>query len=331
MGQKVILSCIFLLTTFQMLNAQQQANIIFFNEYLEASDSSKAKFRGILLKENEKWKFTLFNIENNLRLMSGYYIDSAMRINDGLYELWYDDSTKKREEMYDKGVPIGAWKLWDEHGKVIDSTVFANGEALYKTNYSYYLNDSLNMHFFKDMKAKKSIIKYYYKNGGIHSEIEYLNEKEVEKKDYYENGVLKIHSKNTEKGKPVFVKRFSETGVEISEKEYKQMEKERSEQLKEYLMQRTPEFNGGGIGFQLYLNKNLKIPDRVIRENLYVDEIVIKFSLDENGRAYNIIIDGVNDSELKDVVLKFFERAPSWNMKGLKTHGPMTYKIKLIH
>ena len=330
MRQKVILSFTFLLIAFQILNAQQYANIFFFNDNLELSDSMKAKFKGILVKENEKWRFTLFSIEDNSRLMNGYYIDSAMQISDGLHEFWYDDSTKKSEERYEKGVSTGTWKLWDEFGRLLDSTIFAHGEAAYKTNYSYYVNDALSMHLFKDLKAKRTIIKYYYESGGIHNEIEYLNEKEIEKKNYYENGLLKKHAKNTDKGKSAFVKRFSETGAEISEKEYQKKIKEEREKFLEKIGKNTPEFKSGELGFQTYLNQNLKIPQRVIRENIYVDEIKVVFHLNEIGRAYDIVIEGANDSELKDVVMRFFETAPTWDMKGLETYGPLTYKIKFI-
>ena len=322
-----------LLTVLFSLNlpAQSAAKVLFFNQYLEASDSLSAKFSALLMQEGQHWKFTLKKIGSDTVLMQGSYLDADMQIADGLHEFWYEDGAKKNEEGYSKGKANGIWKSWDEYERITDSSIYRDGDHILYNKWTYYDNDSVNMYHFADVPGKRSIIKYHFEEGGLKDDIEFYNDKEIERKSYYENGQLKIHIVRDKKGKQVSVKRFSESGKEISEKEYDQMQKENANRLREAFVQRIPEFNGGGVGFQFYLNQHLKIPDRVIRENIYVDEIVIKFHLNEKGRAYNIIIGGVNDSDLKDAVERFFERMPSWDMKGLRSYGPLTYKIKVIH
>ena len=315
----------------------QHSKIYYYNQYFELSDSVNAKFSGFLLQENQKWKFTVLSINDNTILMVGSYLDSAMKVKDGLLEFWHENKIKKNEEQYSKGKANGLWRFWDEKGRLIDSSFYTDGKLQLKTSYSFYLNDSISMHLFRDMIAKKTFAQYYYDSGGLISEVEFLNGKEIEKKNYYKGGQLKNHFKNDDKGKQIFAKRFTEDGREISEKEYLQQQKESQKQLEKQLKEftesvakNTPQFDGGRIGFQTYLNRNLKIPDRILQENIYFDEITIKFLLNEYGKAFNIIIDGVNDAELKDVIQRFFETAPRWDMKGLKSYGPLTYKIKLI-
>jgi len=336
MGTKGIL---FLLSQFfyQTIIAQH-SKIYYYNQYFEPSDSVNAKFTGLLLQENQKWKFTVLNINDKNILMVGSYLDSAMKVKDGLLEFWYENKFKKNEEQYSNGKPNGWWKLWDEKGRLIDSSLYSNGELKLKTASSFYLNDSVSMHLFRDITTKRTYARYYYDSGGLMYEVEFLKGIEIERKNYYKNGQIKNHFKKDEKGKSIFVKRFTESGDELSEKEYQQQQKELRKQLekefenfKEAVVKNAPEFDGGKIGFQTYLNQNLKIPERVLRENIYFDVITIKFHLNQDGKAINIIIDGVNDAELKDVIQRFFEGIPRWDMKGHKTYGPLTYKIKLLH
>ena len=319
------------------INAQPFAKTYYYNQYFEPSDSGSAKFTGLLKQEDQKWKFTVVNTTDHTILMVGSYLDSAMKIKDGLLEFWYENKIRKNEEYYTNGNPNGLWRLWDEKGRLIDSSLFADGKLQLKTSYTFYLNDSISMHLFKDLNAKRTFAQYYYDSGGPMSQVEFLNGKEIDKKAYYKGGQLKNHFKNNEKGKQIFAKRFTEDGKEIPEQEYLHQQKELQRQLEkeirtfaETAAKNIPQFNGGKIGFQTYLTQNLKIPERILKENIYFDEITVKFYLNEFGKAYNILIDGVNDSDLKNVIERFFETAPKWDMKGLKTYGPLTYKIKMI-
>ena len=337
MTTKAIILYFFGLLFYQGLIAQPSSKTYYYNQYFETSDSGSAKFAGFLVKNDQKWKFTIVNSVDNTILMIGIYLDSAMKIKDGLLEFWYETKIKKTEEQYSNGKPNGIWRLWDEKGRLIDSSIYIDGNLQSKEHYSFYLNDSISMHLFEDLIAKRTFVQYYYESGGHMAEVEFINGREIERKNYYKGGQLKSYFKNNEKGKQIFAKRFTEDGREISEKEYVQQQKELQKhvekELKEFgetVIKNTPQFDGGKIGFQSYLNQNLKIPERIRRENLYVDEITIKFHLNEFGKTYNIVIDGINDSELKNVIERFFETAPRWDMKGLKTYGPLTYKIKLI-
>jgi len=59
--------------------------------------------------------------------------------------------------------------------------------------------------------------------------------------------------------------------------------------------------------------------------------VKIIFYLNELGKAYNITVEGVNDPEFMDVITRFFETSPAWDMKGLDKFGPLSYKIKFVH
>lgn len=318
----IIFSCI----TF-LLAAQSPERILYFNQYLETVDSSSATIKGLVVKDNQRWKMTLRNIASNAVLMQGYYLDREIQIADGIIEFLYEDGVKKSEEQYTNGKPHGTWKTWDKDGRLTDTSFYLGGEQVIFTRWTFYGNDSLKMTQFVDLPNKKSLVRYYYEEGGLKDVIEFFDDKETERKSYYANGRLKLHAIKDKKGKQTFIKRFSETGTEISEKEYQKQQ----EQLRQQFAAKIPEFKSGELGFQMYLTQNLKIPQRVIRENMNVDEVKITFYLNQLGRAYNIVVDGVNDPEFMDVITKFFESIPPWDMKGLDKFGPLIYKIKFLH
>ena len=314
-----------------LLTAQSPAKILYFNQYLEAADSSSATIKGWMVQENQRWKVTLRNIKSNAVLMQGYFLDTEMQIADGILEFWYEDGVKKSEELYTNGKPHGTWKTWDEDGRLSDTSLYLSGRQIILVRWSFYENDSLKMNQFVDLPNKKSHVKYYYEEGGIKDDVEFFDDKEIGRKSYYANGQLKLDSKKDKKGKQTYIKRFSETGEEISEKEYQKQLQQQQQKIRERFAALIPEFKSGELGFQMYLTQNLKIPQRVIRENTDIDEVKITFSLNQHGRAHNIVVDGVNDPEFMDVITKFFETIPSWDMKGLDKYGPLTYKIKFIH
>ena len=115
-----------LLTVLFSLNlpAQSAAKVLFFNQYLEASDSLSAKFSALLMQEGQHWKFTLKKIGSDTVLMQGSYLDADMQIADGLHEFWYEDGAKKNEEGYSKGKANGIWKSWDEYERITDSSIY---------------------------------------------------------------------------------------------------------------------------------------------------------------------------------------------------------------
>ena len=314
-----------------LLIAQSPAKILYFNQFLDTADSSSATIKGWLVQENQRWKLTLRIIATNAVLSQGYYLDPEMQVADGILEFWYENGVKKSEEHYTNGKPHGKWKTWDEVGRLSDTSLYLNGKLIKLARWTFYENDSLKMTQFVDLPNKKTYVKYYYEEGGLRDDVEFFDDKEIERKSYFSNGQLKLDSKKDKKGKQTYIKRFSETGEEISEKEYQKQLQQQQQKIRERFAALIPEFKSGELGFQMYLTQNLKIPQRVIRENMDIDEVKITFSLNQHGRAHNIVVDGVNDPEFMDVITKFFETSPSWDMKGLDKYGPLTYKIKFLH
>ena len=182
-----------------------------------------------------------------------------------------------------------------EYYKLINPSTNHEGAITEKI---FYLNDKIKIEktFEKYYSSNPELIEnvFYYDNGQIHIKSEYENGKlNGEFVSYWENGKLK-RKDLYKKGKLKDGTCWNKNGKKV---EY-------------YDFEIHPEFPGGKVAFQKYMQDNLgniKIPD-----NLKDSQVIIKFTIDENGKITNPEIKKPVNPQIDKAALKIVDEMPNW-------------------
>lgn len=162
----------------------------------------------------------------------------------------------------------------------------------------FYLNDKIKIEktFEKYYSNNPELIEniIYYDNGQIHIKSEYKNGKlNGEFVSHWENGKLK-RKDFYKKGKLKDGTCWNNNGEKV---EY-------------YDFEIHPEFPGGTIAFQKYMQDNLgniEVPD-----NLKGSKVIIKFTIDESGKITNPKVKKSINPQIDKVALKIVNEMPNW-------------------
>lgn len=83
-----------------------------------------------------------------------------------------------------------------------------------------------------------------------------------------------------------------------------------------------PKFKEGKAGFNTYIEKNLEIPEKAIRDSIE-GEILVKFTIDREGNIVNPhIIKGINHG-CDSALVSLIKKSPPWDpgtMNGVKAN-----------
>jgi protein TonB len=107
-----------------------------------------------------------------------------------------------------------------------------------------------------------------------------------------------------------------------------------SREFKGYVYTRVdiePEFPGGGLGYQRFLNRNLRIPQEIIDEQEPLISPIMKFIVDTDGQIKNITINNKERAEDMDPMekenLRLVKLMPKW-IPGICQGKPVTAELK---
>ena len=260
--------------------------------------------------------------------MTGYYLANYLQRENGLFEYYFPDGTLRQKGHYHEGARTSVWRTWDENGRLIDSVFFDNGIPKMSTRYYYNLNDILTGYSYNDPENKKKIHISYYEDGTINNQSEFIG-KSGQFKRYSPDGKLVEIAVFDDNGIRALHRYFREDGTEISEKTYMKEQQKRLDEMIIKLKASRPEFKGGGFSFAAFVQRSLKLPDNF--KNIYhnMESIRFSFTLDEKGRAENLKLISPFDIGLEKAIDNMLRVMPSWDMKGLKSYGPITQTINL--
>jgi len=263
-------------------------------------------------------------------ILKAFYSDSTFHVLNGSYETFFEAGAPKMSGTYQEGLEDSLWKIWDEKNILIDSTIYKTGEILFRENRTYNNEGILISYQFNDVMNKKRVYKNYYFSGKLRDESEWVDQK-GELRTYYENGALAESAKYDETGKRIFWQHYKEDGTEISEKEYNDLFEKRLEEYQKQIKANAPEFKGGEAEFNMFMQRNLRLPAGYTSTVHQVQTIVFSFMLDEKGRAYDLKIISPRDIELERAVKEMLRMMPRWDMKGRKSFGPVTHQVTITY
>lgn len=187
-------------------------------------------------------------------------------------------------------------------------------------------NDTTYVSFIEEISYNdslycKGILKRYDKNGRqlliIESE-DISSRKEGIFTTFYKNGKLKRISKYTNKGLDSQRKTFYENG------NLKMLETYKNDTIiqkhcytfsgKDTIcppFEILPQFPGGNVKFQTFINSNLNYPKKDLKNNV-AGKLILSFIIDENGNTIDPkIIQSVSES-IDNVGIKLIKKMPKW-------------------
>jgi TonB family protein len=197
-----------------------------------------------------------------------------------------------------------------------------------KRNESYFYNGKINVKgIFKDDKMEGSWIAYNKEKGFIESKLSFKeNQKNGKGFIFYENGKLKRMDTYLNDTLVLSIC-YDSIGSQIECNPVDtSMVYEKAEVM--------PEFPGGPNGLLLYLQKNLKYPEKARNEKLE-GKVITRFIIDINGVVQNLetIKDGVGGGAA-DEARRVISKMPKWkpasiNGKLVKVYIvlPITFKL----
>lgn len=160
-----LIICIIFLSGF-VTHAQTQYTYYFDND-LNLVKKSKAVFQGAGVNQNGSFELKIFDSKSKQLLILEHFTDSSLALSNGLFVNFLINGNKEWEGNYLPGKQDGLWKKWDREGKLLDSSLFNNGEKISENIYSYYPGGKLmkeDVYSSKDHKMKSI---FYDEKGNV--------------------------------------------------------------------------------------------------------------------------------------------------------------------
>ena len=169
MRYKIIwFSCVLIFTTSCFCKTKKY--LYYFDNDFNPADKVTAVFNGIGVYENGLIKLEVYSSLNKNLVYSEHYTDSSLQLSEGLFQSFYENASKEWEGNYLKGKEDGLWQQWDNLGRIIDSTVYINGEKARVVHIGYYKNGILDSFIVNNIKTGQLQKTYYDSSGKVKSE-----------------------------------------------------------------------------------------------------------------------------------------------------------------
>ena len=162
--QKLLLIAIILLS--QFCGFGQSKYLYYFDANLNLTDKANAVFSGVGAYENGSFELMVYNQKNNWLFLVEHFTDSTLATSNGLFSTYYVNKAKEWEGNYLQGKQNGLWRKWNMDGKIIDSSLFDNGEKIMQANFTYYYASRKLMTIFIDSFQTHSIKETYFDESG---------------------------------------------------------------------------------------------------------------------------------------------------------------------
>ncbi|MEO8406609.1 MAG: hypothetical protein ABI480_18500 [Chitinophagaceae bacterium] len=312
--------------------SQSDTLFYFFDKDGNTSPSKTAAYVGFGIREKGQIRFTNYTVPEGLPVMEGYFTDSTLAVKNGYYKSFDPPGYIEEEGVYKKNSKEDYWLHWNKNGQVEDSDFYQHGNLL--LNIALVYNNfgvTVNRIATNDVQAKKEFTDWY-DNGELKMATTWIDG-DGEGYHYYNDG--KLEGVDTyEKGKITKSVYYKKDGTLMTADEtatIKRQELDKANRRFEEMQQasvKEPSFPGGNDGFWAFLNENMRIPSSIFN-HLPDRSIKLSFMLNKEGHAEDIKIINNGSYDIRSSVVDVLSKMPNWNMKGLKSYGPLTYIFKL--
>ena len=186
MIHKSFLSVIIIFCTCFTSFSQDKKFVYYFNDKFEPSSKSKASYTGTGIKEDGLVTLQIVNNKNNQIIIVEHYIDSSLAVSQGLFQSFFNNGLKESEGDYDNNQKNGLWRVWDNKGRLVDSTIYDHDKKISAVTYRY--NKTGKTYRFEDFKNDKMHEAHYIDSGKIGSEVFFTGSTGI-LKNYNKDGV----------------------------------------------------------------------------------------------------------------------------------------------
>lgn len=312
----------FLLITSLKTSAQKDSAFIYFDSMHNVSQKDGAVYKQVTFKKDSLWCTSLSNLTKSIKIINGSFKDSALSIQQGLFEYFYPDGSLQNAGYYVDGKQSGSWRMFNEKMQLIDSAVYVDGQAKEEAIYNYYEGGSLNRYTFESLITNQKVETEYNENGQIKFHSEFLN-KTGQTVTYYPNGKVKIQTV-FEKNKMKSISYFDETGEKLSDKEFERLLKMNAQNPS------LPDYPGGDIAFFAYVERSIKNNPTIQNQINNLGNITMSFFLNENGKPYNIQVIDYSPADVSNALIEIIKSMQPWKMNGHKSFGPVKRIIRFV-
>lgn len=169
---KYILSYFLLIVSFTGLSQSKQY-LYYFDKDLNPVEKIKAAFYGTGEYEDGLMKLMLYNNADKHLIMIEHFTDSTLQLSDGLFQSYYVNDSTELKGNYVKGKEDGLWLHWNQKGRIMDTTLYNNGEEISKTKLNYQSDGKLLWMEVRNTKNKTSGIFYFDEYGNVNDSLFY--------------------------------------------------------------------------------------------------------------------------------------------------------------
>lgn len=166
----------------------QKRYLYYFDKDLGSTAKSAAVFNGIGTYQNGVFELKFYNSRDSKLVMVEHYTDSALQVNDGMFQSYYSNGGLEYEGNFKNGKEDGLWKRRDETGRTIDSSFYNNGTKILEVHTGYYKNGALDSLIINNIKTDELETTFYNDKGEMLSHVTFHGQKGIV--EYYDKGKL---------------------------------------------------------------------------------------------------------------------------------------------
>ncbi len=293
MGKKFLLVYIVLIIFYSSGFSQGKHFVYYFDKDLNPVRQSGSVFNGSGIYENDGlFEFRLYNSSTKKLIIIEHYKDSSLQVNEGSSESFYANDVTESKNKYISGKPDGLWLRWDSTGRIIDSTVYENGEKVTETSLGYHKNgimDSLvNTNFRTDRYEKK----YFDDSARLTSDVIFTGQKGY--LEYYDKGRLTSSDSV-----------FSRLEIEA-------------------------EFPGGAPAWTKYIVTKLQNNgDKIIRSGDF-GTCIVKFIVNKEDKVTEASATTLQGTVLAEIAVNIIMRSPKWHPASQYGRPVNAYRLQPV-
>lgn len=147
-------------------HAQTQYTYYFDSDF-NLVKKSDAVFQGAGANQNGLFELKIFDSKSKKLLILEHFTDSSLAVSNGLFVNFLPNGNKELEGNYLIGKQDGLWKKWDWEGKLLDSSLFNNGEKISENIYNYYPGGKLMSQAVYSPEDHKMQSTFYDEKGNV--------------------------------------------------------------------------------------------------------------------------------------------------------------------
>lgn len=284
-----------LLNLFLQIAVYSQTILKYYDYNWKETSAPYARFFSKIVKTDSGWhRSDYFLHEHNNLQMDGTYLDSACKIQNGIFYYFHPNKTLESVGHYVKGKKQGLWLSFHPNGMISDSTFYEN-DKISGISESWYSNG-----YQKDSVTVNSGIKTwisYFDNGAISEAGRYdsTNNPIGRWKFFYPNGNLSaLETFNNGK---LIERIYYDTVGKLMDTTYHD---------------RPSSFPGGDKGWLKYLENKLIFPEQYEIVNSDRAAVVVEFTVNESGKTEDVNIITPFYEVFNKIVIDAIRKCPKW-------------------